>query len=73
MFNTRVVETSKLVNEIDIIINNSQQKKYLLSDFNVNKENKNLELNSNNLLDFITTLFNKIININSIIYNNNVK
>lgn len=68
------MKTSKLFDRIDIIIDNGQQKKRLLSNSIDNNKDKNLELNLNNPFIFITTLFNKIIsNTNSIDLNDVIK
>lgn len=71
--NTRVIETFKLVDRIDITIDNSQQKKHFLSNFKDNNKNKNLESSCNNPPTLMTILLNKITSTSSINYNNNIK
>lgn len=73
MSNAKVVKTSKLVDGIDIRIDNCQLKKRFSSNSKNNNKEEILELSPNNSLALTTTLFNKITNTSSIDFNNNVE
>lgn len=67
------MKISKLVDKIDIAINNGQLKKRFSSICKNNNEDKNLELNLNNSFAFKIILINKITSKSNIDFNNNVK
>ena len=64
--NARVIETFKLVDRIDIIIDNGQQEERFSSDSEDNNKDENLEPCLNNPPALTTTLLNKTINTSSI-------
>lgn len=67
------MKISKLVDEIDIMIYNSQQKECFFFNFKDNNKDKNFKPNFNNSFVLITILFNKITIINNINFNDIVK
>lgn len=77
IFNIRNIKVLKLINNIDIIIENNKQRleKCFFSNFKKNNKDDNLKLsikNNNTFFVFITNiLLNKIINITD--YNNFIK
>lgn len=73
MSNAKVVKISKLVDGIDIMINNGQQEKRFSFDSKNNNEDEILKSSPNNLLTLTIILLNKITSTSNIDLNNNVK
>ena len=71
--NARVIRTSKLVDGIDITIDNSQQEERYSSDSENNNKDENLEPCLNNPPVLTTTLLNKITSTSNFNLDNNVK
>ena len=70
--NASVIETSKLVDVIDITIDNDQQEERFSSDSEDNNEDENLEPCFNNPPALITTLLNRITSTSNIVLDYNV-